>query len=84
MGVKSARELAEIIACVGLANNFAALRAIAKEGIQKGHMRLHATNIAVQAGAKHHEIDAVAKRLISEGNVSDARAREILKANQKK
>lgn len=84
LGVKSAQELAEIIACVGLANNFAALRAISKEGIQKGHMRLHATNIAVQAGAKRGEINAVSKQLVFEKNISEARAREILKDLRKK
>jgi hydroxymethylglutaryl-CoA reductase len=84
LGVKSAQELAQIIACVGLANNLAAIRAIAKEGIQRGHMRLHATNSAVQAGAKHHEIDIVAKQLVEEKNVSEARARAILKGLRKK
>jgi len=84
LGVKSAQDLAKIIACVGLANNFAAIRAIAKEGIQKGHMRLHATNIAHQAGARHDEIDKVAKLMIMEGCVSEARAREIIKSIRNK
>src|SRR3989344_3582020 len=52
LGVKSASELAEIIASVGLAQNFAAMKALATEGIQRGHMKLHAKNIAITAGAK--------------------------------
>ncbi|MEM7819509.1 MAG: hydroxymethylglutaryl-CoA reductase, degradative [Candidatus Aenigmatarchaeota archaeon] len=83
LGVKSAQELAQIIACVGLANNFAAIRAIAKEGIQRGHMRLHATNIAVQAGAKYHEIDFIAKQLVQEGNISESRAKKLLREMRK-
>jgi hydroxymethylglutaryl-CoA reductase len=59
LGVKTARELAEVMACVGLANNFAALKALATEGINRGHMRLHTRALAVQAGAKGGEIDAV-------------------------
>jgi len=79
LGVKSAQELAEVAACLGLAQNFAALRALATEGIQKGHMRLHAKNIAVMAGAEGNEIDEVAKRMIEENNISVNRAEEILK-----
>jgi hydroxymethylglutaryl-CoA reductase len=78
LGVKTAKELSEIIAAVGLAQNFAALRALATEGIQKGHMRLHAKNIAVMAGAKGDEIDKVAKKMIEEGNISVGKAKEIL------
>lgn len=83
LGIKTAQELAQIIACVGLANNFAAVRAIAKEGIQRGHMRLHASNIAHQAGAKHGEIDIVAKHMIGEKNISESRAKEILEEMRK-
>ncbi len=78
LGVKSARELAGVIAAVGLAQNFAALRALATEGIQRGHMGLHARNIAVTAGAVGDEVDAVAKVLVQEGNVRMDRAKEIL------
>ncbi|MEM4389293.1 MAG: hydroxymethylglutaryl-CoA reductase, degradative [Candidatus Micrarchaeia archaeon] len=78
MGVSTARELAMVMACVGLANNFAALRALATEGIQKGHMALHARNIAIMAGAQGSEIDAVAEVLVSEGNVRVDRAKEVL------
>jgi hydroxymethylglutaryl-CoA reductase len=76
---KSACELAEIAACVGLACNFAAMRAMVTEGIRKGHMKLHATNIAHMAGAKEDDINAVAQRMIDEGNVSFSRARQLIK-----
>ncbi len=79
LGVKSAQELAQIAACVGLANNFAALRALATEGIQKGHMKLHAYNIAVTAGAHGELIDMIASRMIQEGKVSVTRAKELMK-----
>jgi len=78
MGAKSARELAEVIAAVGLAQNFAALRALATEGIQKGHMRLHAKNIAVMAGAKGDDIDRVAAKIADEGRITVDRAKELL------
>ncbi len=78
MGVKSTKEFAEVVASVGLAQNFAALRALANEGIQKGHMKLHARNIAVNAGATAEEAHAVAGRLIGEKNISVSRAKEIL------
>jgi len=78
LGVKTAKELAEIIASVGLAQNFAALLALSTVGIQKGHMSLHAKNIAVMAGAKGDEIDLVAKKLVEEGNVKLDRAKEVL------
>jgi hydroxymethylglutaryl-CoA reductase len=78
LNVKSARELACIIASVGLAQNFAALRALADEGIQRGHMALHARNVAVAAGAKGSQIDAIAERMISEKSINAARAKELL------
>ncbi|GGM74332.1 3-hydroxy-3-methylglutaryl-CoA reductase [Thermogymnomonas acidicola] len=78
LGASDARELACILASVGLAQNFAALRALADEGIQRGHMSLHARNVAVTAGASPPEVDAVAKRLVEEGRISVSRAREIL------
>jgi len=79
LGVKTARELSEVIASVGLAQNFAALRALATEGIQSGHMKLHAKNIAAIAGAKGSLIDEVANRLVKEKNIKVDRAKEILK-----
>jgi len=78
LGVKTAKELAEVCAAVGLAQNFAALRALATVGIQKGHMALHARNIAVMAGAKGEMIDVVAKRMADERKVRVDRAKEIL------
>ncbi len=78
MGVQSAGELAEIIAAVGLAQNLAALRALATEGIQRGHMRLHARQVALAAGAQGPEVDRVAQRMVEEGIIREERAREIL------
>jgi hydroxymethylglutaryl-CoA reductase len=78
LGVKTARELGEVMAAVGLAQNLAALRAMVTEGIQKGHMKLHARNIAVMAGAEGALIDQVAERLIKERKVRVDRAKEIL------
>ena len=83
LGVKTAREFAEVLAAVGLAQNFAALRALATEGIQKGHMSLHARNIAVMAGAKGEEIDKVADLMVKEGKVRLDRAKEILEEIRK-
>lgn len=79
LGVKSAKELACVIAAVGLAQNFSAIRALASEGIQKGHMKLHARNIAASAGIRSDKIDEVTRRMIKEGNISVHRAKEILK-----
>ncbi|MEM4348608.1 MAG: hydroxymethylglutaryl-CoA reductase, degradative [Candidatus Anstonellaceae archaeon] len=79
LGVKSASELACIMASVGLAQNFAALRALVTEGIQKGHMELHARNIAISAGASDKLADRVAQRMVLEKNISLSRAKEIIK-----
>jgi hydroxymethylglutaryl-CoA reductase len=79
LGVKSASELACVIAAVGLAQNFSAIRALASEGIQKGHMKLHAKNIAAAAGAKNDQIEAIAVKMAQEGNISINRAKELLK-----
>lgn len=84
LGVKTAQELAEVIASVGLAQNFAALRALATEGIQRGHMTLHARNIAASAGATTDEIDRVAEILVKEKKVRMDRAKEILEDLRKK
>ncbi len=78
LDVKSAQELAEICVAVGLAQNMAALRALATEGIQRGHMALHARNIAIVAGAAGEDIDRVAKILAEEHDVRVDRAKEIL------
>jgi hydroxymethylglutaryl-CoA reductase len=78
LNVASAVELAEVTVAVGLAQNMAALRALATEGIQRGHMALHARNIAIGAGATGAEIDAVAQRLAADHDVRSARAEEIL------
>jgi hydroxymethylglutaryl-CoA reductase len=79
LGVKSATELGQIIATVGLAQNLAALRALATEGIQRGHMKLHARNIALQAGASSNEIDVVVQRMVDSQNVTTDNACQILK-----
>lgn len=78
LDIDSSQELGEIMAAVGLAQNLAALRALASEGIQEGHMRLHARNIATMAGAEGDMIDKVAQKLIDEENISQTRASEIL------
>ena len=79
LGVGSASELAQIIAAVGLAQNFSALKALATFGVQKGHMALHAHNIAMMAGATGDEIDSIAKVLVAEGAVRLDRAETELK-----
>lgn len=78
MGVNSARELAEIIVSVGLAQNLAALRALSTEGIQRGHMTLHARQVAIAAGAQGDKIDRLAGQMVSEKKVRIDRAEEIL------
>ena len=78
--VQSAGELAEICACAGLASNLAAMRALATEGIQKGHMGLHARQIAMAAGAYGPQVEQIAVRMVEEGNIKPARAEELLAA----
>jgi hydroxymethylglutaryl-CoA reductase len=78
LGVKSARELAEIVAAVGLCQNLAALRALAAEGIQHGHMRLHARNVATAAGATGDLVDKIAEKMIEEKKIRIDRAKELL------
>ena len=78
LGVKSARELAEIVAAVGLCQNLAALRALAAEGIQHGHMRLHARNAAAAVGATGDLVDKIAERMIGEKKIRIDRAKELL------
>ncbi len=79
LGVTHARELAEIIAAVGLAQNLAAIRALATEGIQRGHMSLHARQVAIAAGASGPAVIQVAEQMVKEDRVRLDRAREILK-----
>ena len=79
LGVSSARELAEIMVAVGLAQNLAAIRALATEGIQRGHMALHARQVAIAAGATGEEVDRIAAQLAAEGQIRVERARELLK-----
>ncbi len=78
LGVQTAQELAAVMAAVGLAQNLAALRALATEGIQRGHMALHARQVAIAAGAQGAEVERIAARLVAEGQVREARARELL------
>ncbi len=78
LGVETAVELGHVIASVGLAQNLAALRALGSEGIQKGHMALHARNVAATAGAKGDFIERVAEILVREKNVKVERAKEVL------
>jgi hydroxymethylglutaryl-CoA reductase len=80
LGVRSAQELAEIAVAVGLAQNLGALRALATEGIQRGHMALHARNIALTAGATGQEVDTIARRMAEEKDVRTDRAIALLKA----
>lgn len=83
LNVKSASDLANIIASVGLAQNLAALLALVTEGIQKGHMKLHSKNMAIMAGAFGKKIDWIAKQMCKENNVSIIRAKELLENFEK-
>ena len=78
LGVESARELAQVCAAVGLAQNMGALKALATEGIQRGHMSLHARQVALAAGAEGAQIDVIAKRLVSGGQVKLDAAQALL------
>jgi hydroxymethylglutaryl-CoA reductase len=78
LNVQSSDELACVIASVGLAQNFAALRALASEGILKGHLKLHAKNVAIMGGAKGNYIEVVASLMALDGNISTARAKQLL------
>jgi hydroxymethylglutaryl-CoA reductase len=79
VGANTARELAEVMAAAGLAQNLGALRALATEGIQRGHMALHARQVAMAAGASGDQVTVVAARLVREGKVRLDRAQEILR-----
>jgi hydroxymethylglutaryl-CoA reductase len=82
MGVQSAADLAGVIVSVGLAQNLAALRALATEGIQRGHMSLHARQVAIAAGAVGEQIEKVATQMVAEKTVRIDRAEEILKSTK--
>lgn len=84
LDVDSSQELGEIMAAVGLAQNLAALRVLGAEGIQRGHMRLHARNIAFSVGARGETLDEIAEQMIRENKVGIDRARELLEELQKK
>jgi hydroxymethylglutaryl-CoA reductase len=78
LGVKTAIELGEVIAAVGLAQNLAAVKVLATEGVQRGHMALHARNVAVNAGAAGELIDQVAEIMVRERKVRADRAQELV------
>ena len=83
LGNPGAQELAQIMAAVGLAQNFAAMRALATEGIQRGHMSLHARQMAVAAGASGDEVQAIADRMVREGKITTQRAEALLQELRK-
>jgi hydroxymethylglutaryl-CoA reductase len=78
LGVKTAREFGEVLGAVGLAQNLGALRALAHEGIQRGHMALHARNVAIAAGAKKKIVDKIAEIMIKEQKIRIDRAKELI------
>jgi hydroxymethylglutaryl-CoA reductase len=78
LGVSSAQELACVMTATGLAQNYSAIRALSTEGIQKGHMRLHARNLATAAGAKPDQVDKIVQKMIEEKKISLDKAKEIL------
>ena len=80
LGVETARELAEVMGAVGLAQNLAALRALATEGIQRGHMKLHARNLAIMAGAEGPLVDRVVEEMLKTGEIRFDKAVELVKA----
>ena len=79
MGVTKAHELAEILVAVGLAQNLGALRALVQEGIQQGHMKLHARNLVVMAGAEGSMVNAAVEELVASGSIRFDKAQEIVK-----
>ncbi len=84
LGVKTANELGEVMAAVGLAQNLGALRALAHEGIQRGHMSLHARNVAITAGASGDLIELIVEKMVEERKVRMDRAKELLEEYKKK
>lgn len=79
LGITSAREFANVLAALGLAQNFGALRALAMEGIQKGHMELHARNVAISVGAKGKEVERLTEMMVKERKIRSDIAAELLK-----
>ncbi len=79
LGVSSTQELASVMTAAGLAQNYSAIRALSTEGIQKGHMGLHARNLAAAAGAKNEQIDKIVQKMIDENNISLDKAKELVK-----
>lgn len=84
LGVETSGEFGYVVASVGLAQNFAAIRALASEGIQKGHMKLHSRNLAISAGAKGDLIESISERMVKEGNISLSRAKELMEESMRK
>jgi len=78
LGNPNATTLAEIMVATGLAQNLAAIWALATEGIQRGHMRLHARQVALAAGAQGAQVQQIANQLVSEGKINEARAKELV------
>ena len=78
LGAESAQELACVMTATGLAQNYSAIRALSTEGIQKGHMRLHARNLAAAAGATPDQIDGIVQKMIEEKKISLDRAKELV------
>ncbi len=83
LGVSRARELAQVMAAVGLAQNLAAVRALGTVGIQRGHMALHARCVAVEAGARGEQVDRVVEMLVKSGEVKVEKARQVLEELRK-
>lgn len=79
---RTANELAEVIVSVGLAQNLAALRALATEGIQRGHMNLHARQVAISAGASGLDVEEIARIMVQEKNINTQRAQELFEARK--
>lgn len=84
LGVKNSKEFANVLAAVGLAQNFAAVRALSAEGIQKGHMSLHARSLAASVGAQNDEIDLISDTMVKTETISMSKARELLEDIRKR
>jgi hydroxymethylglutaryl-CoA reductase len=82
LGVKTANEFGEVLAAVGLAQNLGALRALVSEGIQRGHMSLHARNIAAAAGATGEMVDVIAEKMVQERKIRMDRAKELIEEHK--
>ncbi len=82
LGIESAQQLSEIVAAVGLAQNLAAIKALATEGIQRGHMSLHAKQIAIAAGASGAQVNRIVQTMIEEGNIRLERAKQLVQQLQ--